>query len=48
MGHCDEFIYALWATVANLVICYAGHYGQFSYALRATAVDFVLHYGRAE
>jgi hypothetical protein len=47
MGHCGVFFYALWATTANLVLCYwplqpiwfyaMGHCGGFGYALWATA-----------
>jgi hypothetical protein len=36
MGHYGEFGYALWATVADLVIR-NGHCGGFGYALWATA-----------
>jgi hypothetical protein len=47
MGHCGEFIYVLWATTVNLVMCYEtlqrillyamGHCCGFGYALWATA-----------
>ncbi len=47
MGHCGKFVYALWATTANLVVRYGplqriwfyamGHCGGFGYALWDTA-----------
>jgi hypothetical protein len=55
MGHCGEFFYALWATVANLVLHYGplqriwfyamGHCIGFGSMLWATAADLVLRYG---
>jgi hypothetical protein len=47
MGHYSEFGYTLWATAANLEMCY-GPLRQillFSILLFFTAVDLVMRYG---
>jgi hypothetical protein len=54
MGHCSKFCYALWATMANLVVRYwlllriwlhsMGHCDTFGYALWATARNEAVQY----
>jgi hypothetical protein len=44
MGHCGKFIYALWATTVNLVMCYETLQRILLY-IWATAADLVMGCG---